>query len=100
MPSPTAVLTLRTFLFTAWALLLAAAGLVLLHRSLSGVVDDSWIGRQGFWIGIAGLCAGQFIFMAAVADRLFPAADRRISGAGEAVVFLSLLAAVAGVLFA
>ncbi|HEX8875204.1 MAG TPA: hypothetical protein VF777_00515 [Phycisphaerales bacterium] len=99
MPSPAAVLTLRTLLFTAWALLLSSAGLVLLHRSLSGMIDDSWIGRNAFYLGIAALCAGQFIFMAAVADRLFPAADRRVSGVGEAAVFLTMLAAGAGMLF-
>lgn len=96
MPTPAAVLTLRTLLFTAWALLLAGVGLVLLHRALSGVVDDSWLGRRGLWIGIGALCAGQFVFMAAVADRLFPAADRRVSGVSEAIVFLTLLAAGVG----
>lgn len=96
MPTPATVLTLRTLLFTVWALLLAGVGLVLLHQALSGVADDSWLGRRGLWIGIGALCAGQFVFMAAVADRLYPAADRRVSGVSEAIVFLTLLAAGIG----
>jgi hypothetical protein len=96
MPTPATVLTLRTLLFTAWALLLAGVGMMLLHQALSGVADDSWLGQRGLWIGIGALCAGQFVFMAAVADRLFPAADRRVSGVSEAIVFLTLLAAGIG----
>lgn len=96
MPTPAAVLTLRTLLFTAWALLLAGVGLVLLHRAVTGVVDETWLGRRGLWIGIGALCAGQFVFMAAVADRLYPAADRRVAGVSEALVFLTLLAAGVG----
>ncbi len=98
MPSPAAVLTLRTLLFSAWALLLAAAGLVLLHRAGSGMADDTWLGRHALSLGLASLCAGQFIFMAAVADRLYPAVDRRVSGIGEAAVFITMLAAGAGIL--
>jgi len=98
VPSPAAVLTLRTALFTAWALLLSSAGLVLLQRASSGMADDSWIGRHALCLGLAALCAGQFIFMAAVADRLYPAVDRRVSGVGEAAVFLTMLAAGAGLL--
>ncbi|MBX3379313.1 MAG: hypothetical protein KF805_04410 [Phycisphaeraceae bacterium] len=92
MASPAAVLLVRTFLFTFWSALLAIAGLA----ALGGPVTGPWIRTHGFWLGLAALCAGQFVFMAAVADRWFPYADRRLIALAEGGVFLGLIVSVGG----
>ncbi|MBS0189391.1 MAG: hypothetical protein JSS51_15105 [Planctomycetes bacterium] len=92
MTSPGAVLLVRTTLFTVWSALLAIAG----FAALGGPVTGAWMRSHGFWIGLAGLCAGQFVFMAAVADRWFPHADRRVVGLVEGSVFVALLVSVGG----
>lgn len=89
MASPAAVLLLRTILFTCWSALLAIAGLA----AMSGPVTGGWLRTHGLWLGLAALCAGQFVFMAAVADRWFPYADRRVVAGVEGGIFLALLAA-------
>ncbi|MGH7243984.1 MAG: hypothetical protein ACREJD_11240 [Phycisphaerales bacterium] len=92
MASPAAVLLVRTILFTVWSALLAIAGLA----ALGGPVTGDWIRAHGLWLGLAALCAGQFVFMAAVADRWFPYADRRMVAVAEGFVFLGLLVSVGG----
>lgn len=92
MASPAAVLLVRTILFTVWSALLAIAGLA----ALGGPVTGAWIRTHGFWLGLAALCAGQFVFMAAVADRWFPYADRRLVALAEGGVFVGLLISVGG----
>ena len=42
---------------------------------------------HGLWLGTSAVCAGLFVFMAAVADRWFPSADRRLVAFTEGVVF-------------
>ncbi|MBL8874451.1 MAG: hypothetical protein JNM86_01505 [Phycisphaerae bacterium] len=92
MASPAAVLLVRTILFTVWSALLVIAGLA----ALGGPVTGAWIRTHGFWLGFAALCAGQFVFMAAVADRWFPYADRRLVALAEGGVLVGLLVSVGG----
>ncbi|MBS0192516.1 MAG: hypothetical protein U0573_07730 [Phycisphaerales bacterium] len=89
MSSPAAVLWLRTILFTVWSALLALAGMAAIFGPASG----GWIRTHGLWLGTSAVCAGLFVFMAAVADRWFPSADRRLVAFTEGVVFLALFGA-------
>lgn len=87
-----AAVLVRTILFTAWSSLLAIAGLI----AIFGPVLGPWMRAHGVWLGLIGVCAGQFVFMAAVADRWFPYADRRLVALAEGGMFLGLLASVGG----
>lgn len=91
MTSPAAALWTRTILFTLWSALLVVSGFV----ALFGPVSGQWMRAHGLWIGLIAVCAGQFVFMAAVADRWFPYADRRLIAVAEGGVFLGLLFSVA-----
>lgn len=93
MASPAAVLLLRTILFTCWSALLAIAGLAAMASPVTGGGIGGWVRTHGLWLGLAALCAGQFVFMAAVADRWFPYADRRVVAGVEGGFFLVMMAA-------
>ncbi len=67
--------------------MLAVVGLT----AFCGPVTGAWMRSHAFWLGLSALCAGQFVFMAAVADRWFPYADRRLVGLLEGGVFLGLI---------
>jgi len=66
-----------------WAMLLTGAGMFLLslNTRLGGWTASGWLSatsalRSG--IAVAAIAGGQFIFMALVADRLFPRASKRV----------------------
>ncbi|QOI99193.1 MAG: hypothetical protein HRU70_01280 [Phycisphaeraceae bacterium] len=74
---------------------LSTAGLALLLGPFNAWWLASGVSNA---FGVASLAAGQFLFLAAVADRCFPKADPRLTGTFElaflAVFLASLLALV------
>lgn len=46
--------------------------------------------------GVAAIASGQLVFMLCVCDRVFPRASRAVSGLGEAIAGVTLLAALGG----
>lgn len=80
---------------TPWALLLTVAGLWLATIGASQWPSMATACRLG---GLASLAAGQFVFACLVADRVFPAADRRLVLGFEILTCLALLLGVLGVI--
>jgi hypothetical protein len=94
-----ASLSVLSALATAWAGALVVAGLALLTGSMGRWAMLGWGGVIG---GITIIAGGQLVFMALVADRLFPAAARGVIGwievatclvvfAGAVLIVLALL---------
>lgn len=92
MATRAAWLAARLLPFAMWAALLGVAGLAAVLGPGTGLV-----GRADWrWLGFAALCAGQYVFMATVADRLFPYVHRRLASLAEAALFAGLLVGAGG----
>lgn len=76
---------------TPWALLLAVGGLWLCAIGASRWPSMDGACRAG---GVASLAAGQLVFACLVADRFFPAADRRLVAWVEIATCAALFVAV------
>jgi hypothetical protein len=79
----------------AWGATLCILGLAWSAESQSALLAPGAVRAAG----LAGLAAGQFVFMVLVADRWFPRASRRFVRVAEAITFgvfaVGLLAALA-----
>lgn len=88
----TMIVTLLLF-GASWGLCLAVAGLYALGLGLAGNRPDGVM----VGLGVAGLAAGNFVFMEVVADRLLTSSGRRFRDATEmttaAMMVCSLAAA-------
>jgi hypothetical protein len=82
------LITLGTLaLGTLWAACLVGTGLYALAHA--GVAATLW------WTGVAGVLAGNFVFMEVVADRLFPNVRRRTIDLVELAVGLAMMSSIA-----
>ena len=82
-------LAARVVLASAWAALLALAGLWSIGI---GAQRLPALGRGWHVFGLTALCMGQFVFAALVADRLFPHASVRLAMAFEATAAVGFIA--------
>ncbi|HVZ94043.1 MAG TPA: hypothetical protein VG797_05995 [Phycisphaerales bacterium] len=78
----------RVLLGMAWAGLLTVAGLAVLGLGAAGPRSAA----MG-WFGVAGICAGTFVFMFVVADRLCPVAHRSPIDVAEMLLAAAMIIA-------
>lgn len=76
---------------TAWAGVLVVAGLSGLLGGEGGFVVPTPVGT---WLGLASVAAGQFVFMTLIADPWLRKANRPMTLAAEAAVFVLFVAAL------
>lgn len=73
---------------TAWAMCLALAGL-----SCAALAHRDGLDWAMVLLGLAGVSAGNFVFMEVVADRLFPARSRRSARSAAEIATAGLVVA-------
>lgn len=82
-PAEVLAKSFRVLLGTLWGGVLVVCGLWLVGGP-RGLMPSAWNGAHGgaasaWWAGVACLAAGQFVFLAVVADRLCPMNNRRLA---------------------
>jgi hypothetical protein len=91
MPIPNRlILFLLVLLGVAWSACLVLSGLV----ALASAGRAAPFGPLLFWAGVAGIAAGNFVFMEVVADRLVHPRRRRVLDAFELLMGGAMLVAV------
>jgi len=81
----------RATLALAWAALLFILGIVILFEGPGPLP----LPREVFWfLGVAALAAGQFVFAVLVADRWFPRAHRGMIARIEALLLVGFVVAL------
>ncbi len=75
-------LSIALLIFAAglWSLALGVLGVWFIAEDHSGLLASPWISWSA---GIAALCAGQLVFLACVADRVFPSVHSRVRSVAQ-----------------